>query len=304
MLKIVWLCLIVAGIVDAGGPEFEVASIKPSNRDAVLTGRQRQGMTTHRGRVDIGGTLLISFIHLAFRIQENQVVGPDWLRTEMFDISAKLPQGASEEQIPEMLQSLLVDRFKLVVHRIQKEQTVLTLGLGKGNVKLDRSAISTEDASDPNPESSSRTAVTPFGGGQVRSTQDPKTRGALLVGSRIGRVRMTPSNGAVHVEATAISMIGLADLLTELLRRQVFDLTGMDGQYHLVFDIPRPGPADDANRQQLPSEGLDQGMASAPISKEDLVSVAIQKLGLHLDSRKMPVEVIVVDRMERRPSGN
>jgi uncharacterized protein (TIGR03435 family) len=76
--------------------------------------------------------------------------GSEWLNLNMvdpmatlsaarFDIHAKLPAGGSEEQVPQMLQALLVDRFKLAAHREQKEQNVYALVVGQDGSKLEPS---------------------------------------------------------------------------------------------------------------------------------------------------------------------
>ena len=50
----------------------------------------------------------------AYKVRDFQIVGPDWMSTARFAVDAKLPQGASTDQIPEMFQSLLEERFKLI----------------------------------------------------------------------------------------------------------------------------------------------------------------------------------------------
>ncbi len=66
-------------------------------------------------------------IRVAYGVKDFQVQGPDWIGSARFDIVAKLPAGSSQDQIPEMLQSLLVDRFKLTLHRAAK-----ACGQGRG----------------------------------------------------------------------------------------------------------------------------------------------------------------------------
>ncbi len=81
------------------------------------------------------------------RVDNPQVVGgPAWLDNQYYEIAAKLPAGATKEQIPAMLERLLKERFKVVVHRESKEQKVLALVVAKGGPKLTRS----EDASGGN----------------------------------------------------------------------------------------------------------------------------------------------------------
>ncbi|HLH17464.1 MAG TPA: TIGR03435 family protein [Bryobacteraceae bacterium] len=72
------------------------------------------------GRVEIRAATLADLIQRAYLLKPYEVAGPAWIREDRFDVLAKLPDGANEQQIPEMLQSLLSERFDLVVHRQTK----------------------------------------------------------------------------------------------------------------------------------------------------------------------------------------
>src|SRR5947208_14535718 len=76
----------------------------------------------------------------AYRIKPYQLSGPEWMRKQRFDIMAKTPEGASAERLPEMLQTLLADRFKLTIHRETKDLPVYALVVGKNGIKLEPSA--------------------------------------------------------------------------------------------------------------------------------------------------------------------
>ncbi len=79
---------------------------------------------------------LKDYIRVAYRVNEFQVQGPDWIARAMFDVNAKLPAGASRGQVPEMLQSLLADRFQLKLRRETKEQSVYALVADKKGANL------------------------------------------------------------------------------------------------------------------------------------------------------------------------
>lgn len=83
---------------------------------------------------------LALLIGIAYRLPEDQIPGPGWLADERFAIAAKLPEGASKNQVPEMLLTMLAERFKMAVHREQKVRPVYTLVVGKGPLKLKQSA--------------------------------------------------------------------------------------------------------------------------------------------------------------------
>src|SRR5262249_10875140 len=104
----------------AGGLQFEVASIKaadPITPATIASGKLHIGMNIQGTRVDIGYMSLADLIPIAFNMKAFQVAGPEWMRDQRFDIIGKMPEGATKEQVPEMLQALLAERFQLKVHR-------------------------------------------------------------------------------------------------------------------------------------------------------------------------------------------
>ena len=89
--------------------QFEVATIKPAaplNPAMVASGKLHVGMNVDAARVDIGFLSLNDLILLAYKVKQHQLVGPDWMKNQRFDILAKMPEGATKEQVPEMLQGL------------------------------------------------------------------------------------------------------------------------------------------------------------------------------------------------------
>lgn len=102
-----------------------------------------------RGRVDICARLA-TVIGYAYRMPPYRIVGPNWLndrRSGAFAIAAKLPEGSPTNQVPEMLQSLLADRFQLVVQRGSREEFVTALVIAKGGLKLKEASAVDEDPS-------------------------------------------------------------------------------------------------------------------------------------------------------------
>jgi uncharacterized protein (TIGR03435 family) len=117
---------------------FEVASIKPAppmTPELMRSGQRHIGVKIDKARADFGGMPLTELIARAYKVKSYQVTGPEWMKSR-FDILAKMPDGATEEQVPEMLQALLADRFKLKVHTDSKEFPVYALVAGKNGPKL------------------------------------------------------------------------------------------------------------------------------------------------------------------------
>ncbi len=125
---------------------FEVASIKPVgplDRGALLSG-MKPGMSIDNDRVYIGSMSLMELICQAYEVSRNRIVGgPAWLSrqdAERFGIVAKMPDGATKGQAPEMLQALLAARFQLAAHHEKRDIPVYALVVAKGGPKLEESA--------------------------------------------------------------------------------------------------------------------------------------------------------------------
>src|SRR5579862_5790580 len=132
----------------ASVPPFEVATVKPSALDIVKLAQQMQsgqapaiGAHVDRARAQYTFMSLKDLIATAYSLKAFQITGPDWLNdlSLRFDIVAKMPDGSTVDQAPKMLQALLEERFKLAVHRDNKEHPVLALVVGKGGSKLQES---------------------------------------------------------------------------------------------------------------------------------------------------------------------
>jgi uncharacterized protein (TIGR03435 family) len=113
---------------------FEVASIKPAPPQEM--GRVSISRHTDKGRLNYSNVSFIDLITDAYRVQPRQVAGPDWLDSVRFDITAKLPAGADEDHIPEMLQSLLAERFALKLREESKEMSIYALVVANNGPKM------------------------------------------------------------------------------------------------------------------------------------------------------------------------
>jgi len=285
-----------------GGPKFEVASVRISAwRPGVAAaigergagGGCPQSLKMDRGRVDFKCATLVTLIGYGFRFSPERIVGPDWLVNAgptRFDIAATLPEGASEHQVPEMVQALLADRFKLVVHRSNKEGAIYALVVAKGGPKL---AMTTEAATSL-PDAPPGTADY-FGGttGRTVAATDGSGAATLISNVRMGTVRETGDQAQIQRwEAPSISLAGLADLLDRVapLSSPIIDKTGLGGRYRLVLEVSLKDAIGARNdREAVVLRDFNDGL---------------RKLGLQLELRKGAIETIVVDHMEKTPTEN
>jgi uncharacterized protein (TIGR03435 family) len=270
-------------------PQFEVASIRSSDMANLnIAAGIRAGVRMDGAQVRYTLVPLITYVGYAYQIRNYQIVGPDWLRSELFDIVAKLPEGSTAKQVPQMLRALLEDRFKLKVHRELKEFPVYALEVSKSGLKM------AELPPDP------ATALDLTNPLNVSFTAD-RTGGTFSLG---GGAYFTA--GANGVEGKKLSMAALTYMLTPFLDRPAIDATGLKGIYDFVLNIS----PDDLTAMQVRS-AVNAGVSLPPQALRaldnasgDSLGAALQKLGLTLVSRKAPFEVIVVDAMQKVPSEN
>jgi uncharacterized protein (TIGR03435 family) len=118
----------------AVAPRFEVASIRPSG-DAT---RDTSGSKSGHGRLTMNNVTLKRCIMGAYGIGPNQIVGgPEWLDSLRYSIEAKADTAAGDTELMGMLRTLLVDRFKLALHRETRPLQVFVLEVAKNGPKLE-----------------------------------------------------------------------------------------------------------------------------------------------------------------------
>jgi uncharacterized protein (TIGR03435 family) len=274
----------------AGAPRFEVASIKVHKSEGLrefmsINDRDRDGRFY---ATNIPAKLLL---RLAYGVQEFQIVGgPSWVNSESFDIQAMADSAVNHELSTvepheaaivkrHMLQALLADRFKLVVHRETKMLPVYALVVAKHGPKLHEARAKNT------------------GSGNVSGTPAPK--GSV-------RFQFGRTGGQITGEDQTIS--GLTGLLSQQLGRTVLDETGLKGRYDFTLkwsaDLgsrPMLSGAAGGNAQSAP--GVPPTPGSSDSSGPSIFTAARQQLGLQLKPEKDPVEIIVIDHIEQ-PSPN
>src|SRR5581483_8491497 len=92
-------------------------------------------------RVDIRFMSLYQLIVRAYRVKLYQLSGPNWMHAQRFDITARLPEGRSRDQVPQMLKAMLAERFNLSIHCETREQPICALVVGKSGPKLRASVV-------------------------------------------------------------------------------------------------------------------------------------------------------------------
>jgi uncharacterized protein (TIGR03435 family) len=255
-------------------PAFQVASIKPN---AAANPRGMMIRPQAGGRLTSENSPLLMLIQNAYSVQAFQVIGgPAWVNTAGYDIDAK-PEGPTDrKQMWLMLQTLLADRFKLTLHRETRELPVYAVTLAKGGLKQlpfkEGSCIELPPDSPPPPPGSGQTLC--------------------------GRLPINMSPAGLKMDGSKVPMAELVRMLAVMMGRPVLDQSGVTAplEVHLSF-------TPDETTAGLPGAGgpRDPGGPRLPTDPErPTIFAALQEqLGLRLVTTKGPVEVLVIDHVER-----
>ncbi len=271
-MRTLLILLLSCGALYADDPlAFEVASVKPSVKPQPgsrgWTSMKMDGGpgTPDPTRIDYQNVNMSSLITRAFDLNYWELSAPDWIVVEQFDITAKVPVGATKEQFRTMLQNLLAERFKLQVHRETREVAMYSLTAGKNGSKLK-----------PHVE-------TPPVAGEEKLEPGPLKRDAEGYPILTHGTTMAWTNGKARLQGFDKDMAWLTGQLSGQLGGPLRDDTGLQGRYDFeLYWAARQG--DDGS--------------------PDLPAAVAQQLGLKLEKKKGPLQILVVDRLERIPSGN
>jgi uncharacterized protein (TIGR03435 family) len=255
-----------AGLFAQAPPKFEVASIKPSAPDSLgslISGPAPSQFT-------IRNTPLVSIVTFAYVRPDYQIAGgPDWIRSERFDIVAKYPSGHSPAQVPAMLRALLEERFRFKTHVETREAPIYALVTAREDKRLGPELRRAEVDCVAYRKQPARTS-------EVRTSVPPCE--SRIFGE--GRDRFIWASGS--------TMAQLASMIRSSAGRDVVDRTGLTGE----FDI---------RLRWRPDAGMTQGQdpGNADDSAVSLFTALQEQLGLRLESRRGPVEFLVIDSVER-----
>lgn len=223
-------------------------------------------------------------IQRAYGVEAFQVSGAaDWVSSQLYEIEAKMDPSVIDElqklnqddrklARQNMLQKLLSNYFKLVIRRQSKDLQVYTLTVGKSGPKL----------------------------------QEAKPTGNASTDSGSGTMSLGGLGGPLTAKGAPIA--NLARMLSGLLRYPVLDRTGLTGKYDFTLQwAPDETQGRSATASQDPSTGSPTNpatiVAADPSGRPSLFTAIQEQLGLRLESQKGPVEIIVIDHIEK-PSGN
>jgi uncharacterized protein (TIGR03435 family) len=271
------LVFLVCGIACAQSnpPAFEVASVKVSTGSggAYLTGGPGSTDPTQFTfvRASMGALL-----RRAYGVNSYQLSAPAGLPNAYFDIRAKVPPNTAEPQFAQMLQNLLIERFAMKVHHETQALPGYELIVAKSGLRM-RTA---EQTATP-PASDIPVGRLPLTKDRAGDLELPPGRNARLV--------IQLSDGRFRQSGRMQTVADIVEMCQRELGRPVVDRSGLTGVYDFNIDFMRA--PDDR------SEPLDD--AALPF-----LTAFQSQLGLRLESKKVPVDIIVIDHVEKIPTEN
>jgi uncharacterized protein (TIGR03435 family) len=267
------------GLFPSETSTFEVASIKPN-----ASADNGVFFTYQGGRLSAKNVTLRVLIRHSYGVHDSQIMGgPKWMNSDRFDVLAKgeigqspafpLGQVGAPSRLQLMVQALLADRFKLIVHKEDKELTVYALVVARGDGRLgaglrhsdvDCAALAAE----------------------ARRTSPPaQTTPAQAQANPCGL-----SRGIGSISMVGRPLAQLLNSLSSILGRPVVDRTGLTG----TFDINLTWTPE----QMAPAFSVTGEPTAAPADGPSIFTAIREQLGLKLVSQKGAADVLVVDRAE------
>jgi uncharacterized protein (TIGR03435 family) len=270
---------------------FEVASVKldapGASRRASLSGGPGTGSPT---RINYSFVTLEELIGKAFGLGADQISGPKWLATERYSVDANVPLSTTDEGFKKMLQNLLFDRLGLRTHLEKKDFTVYEMVPAGSGFKLDSAA----EGEAPEPKDEAPAAgkmlldregcpiLRKNGRGQIAGNYGPTASCSSFVSTTMVELAKILENIVAAEEGAAFGS-----------RVHVVDSTGINGKFDFTLTFvyyPRfPGFV-----QAPPPNGI-----AGPN-----IFAALAKIGLRLEKKKTPLDMLVIDQAEKYPSPN
>jgi uncharacterized protein (TIGR03435 family) len=270
------VALPVSGQQASSDPAFEVATLRANTSGHMGWMLQPQP----GGRLTGTNVPAAALIRFAYNLPDFQITGgPGWLTSDRFDIEAKAEGDPPIDRQRLMLRTLLAERFKLTVHTETRELPIYALVMARSDAKP---------------------------GAQLRRTEADCAREAAALDewAGIGPATGTPRCGFFGFQPgtdlpkgrgglafRGLTLAQFAKRLVPVVRRSVIDQTGLAGYFDADFDFMAEFPP------PPPPPGLPSAFGSDPFVS--VFTVLPEQLGLKLDSRRGPVDVLVIDGIER-----
>jgi uncharacterized protein (TIGR03435 family) len=276
-------CLFAA-VCLAQQPTFDAVSVKAVNLASHPTfGNSGGPGTSDPGRIHLCCVGMYSLVMRAYDVQVDQISGPSWIMDNMgpnlYQVDATMPRGTTKEQYQLMMQALLAERFHLTIHRESRNFPGYDLVVAKDGPKLKESA--------PDPNAPAPQMLTSLGRGMVRVRAQQKPLSDLVRGM-----------GSLIAQSMGADPTDFASR-----KARVIDKTGLTGAYDFTLEFACEGCR--GLGANLPLPAGDSPPAADPAVLPNIFAAFEKQLGLKLEkTRDIPLDVIVVDRVDKVPTEN
>jgi uncharacterized protein (TIGR03435 family) len=290
MMKTIAVLLVAGATLFAQDLEFEVASIRPVG--PIVPGSNQQvsaGIHIDGQQFRASFLSLKEIMAIGYNMRIYQIESPDWTAAERFDINAKMPvleagRTMKDTEFAPMVRKLVEERFNIKSHRLQKDFAIYALVQTKEGIKAKEDALDAPD----------KEGVTVGGTGGAGGTNIALGRGATM------------TVGTNQIEAKKVSMLVLAELLARFMDKPVQDQTGLTATYDVAIDMT-PEDFQAMMIRAAVASGVTlppQALALMDKASGDSLHEALAKLGLKLEPKKVPMDMLIVDSLNRTPSEN
>jgi uncharacterized protein (TIGR03435 family) len=248
----------------AAAQSFDVVSIR-RNTNGGTAGNVRP---QPGGRVVMTNAPMVRLIRAAYPLPSGQLIGaPAWVDTERYDVDARARGPASATEIETMLRALLADRMKLVARVEPREQDVYALVParvdGRAGPGLRPATLDCAEFVERRPGSGVSLPLRSNGAPPCGLSSDGRT-----------------------MAAGGITIAQLIRTIAPFTGRVVIDRTGLAGYYEFTLEFAAPS-------------GNTVGVASAADDRPSIFTALPEQLGLRLQAQRAPVDVLVIERIER-----
>lgn len=275
----------------AKGQSFEVASIKPAPppEQTIMMGIGCRGGpgTNDPGRWTCMNLNLPILVRNAFDLKPYQLKEMSGRYDERFMVTATIPEGTTKEQFRQMRQNLLIERFGLKFHREKEERQGYELITAKNGPKFK------ESKTDPPKDSADKGQAPPA---PFKITYDKD--GFPVIPPGVSQVVV--GTGHARGQWIGITIEKLTDFLSSQIFKPVADGTRLKGIYNISLrwapDLIDGVVGSPPSLSTLPAQSASSG--------PNLFDALQDQLGLKLQPKKVAIDILVVDHIEKKPTEN
>ena len=310
VLLVAMVGCIFAAVCSAQRPSFDAASVKPANLASHPVFGNRGGPgTPDPGRIHLCCVGMFSLLMRAYDVEIDQIIGPSWIMENMgpnlYQIDATMSPTTTKAEFQVMMQRLLEERFHLTVHREPRSFPGYELVIAKGGPKLKEPASDSNAVADDSPPQSPKRRAD----GWVTLPRGPQL--LISLGSGIIRVQVQdkPMDEVVKRMGRMIAQ-SMGENMNDFTSRKprVIDRTGLAGKYDFTLEFSCEGCIGFGTMMAMANGAVVQSQANGESVGSGLpnIFVALEKqVGLKLVKIKdIPLDVVVVDHVEKSPTGN